>query len=75
VLQYVDPAERDAVDALLARHTGPPVVRASMEPERSGDTWVFRVHLQRWPRGERVHVADAHGHGPPVRWTGATLEP
>lgn len=75
VLQYVDPAEREAVNALLARHTGPPVVRASMEPERVGDTWVFRVHLQRWPGGERVHVADAHGHGPPVQWTGATLTP
>lgn len=50
VMQYVDPVERAALDAV-----------------------VFRVRLTRWPSGESVHVADAHGHGPPVRWTGATL--
>jgi hypothetical protein len=73
VMQYVDPVERAGIDALLAAGTGGPVVRASMEPERDGDTVVFRVRLTHWPSGESVHVADAHGHGPPVRWTGATL--
>lgn len=73
VWQYVDPAERVAVDALLAE-TGAratedtPLVRASMEPERVDGRWVFRVRLQRWPDGGTVHVADAEGHGPPVRW-------
>jgi hypothetical protein len=65
VWQYVDPAEREAVDALLC---GADVVRASMEPERNGDDFVFRVRVQHLPGGERVHVADCHGHGPPVRW-------
>lgn len=73
VWQYIDPAERAAVDALLAGHRGGPVVRAAMEPERIGEDFVFRVRLTRWPSGESVHVADAHGHGPPVVWTGATL--
>jgi hypothetical protein len=77
VWQYVDPAERRAVDALIERvgarasHEAP-LARISMEPERvGGGDYTFRVHLQRWPTGERVHVADAMGHGPPVTWTGA----
>jgi hypothetical protein len=75
VMQYVDPAEREDVERLLERvgsHARGQVVRASMEPEPTGkgDEYVFRVRLQRWPDGERVHVADANGHGPPVRWVG-----
>lgn len=79
VWQYVDPAEREAVDALLARTgaavTGTtPLVRISLEPVRvGGGDYAFRLLVQRWPAGERVHVADALGHGPPVRWTGATV--
>jgi hypothetical protein len=78
VWQYVDPAERRAVDALLARvgaraRADAPLVRISLEPEQVAGSFVFRVHVQRWPTGERVHVADALGHGPPVRWTGAKL--
>lgn len=77
VWQYVDPAERRAVDALLdrvgARATADaPLARVTLEPEQVGGSFVFRLHVQRWPTGERVHVADALGHGPPVRWTGAT---
>lgn len=72
VWQYVDPAERTAVEELLERAEGR-VVRASMEPWRVGAGHVFQVHLRRAGR-EPVHVADCHGHGPPVRWTGATLE-
>ena len=71
VWQYVDPAERAAVDALLdeaGAEAGPRLVRASMEPERDGDVDLFRVRVQRWPGGERRAVADCHGHGPPVRW-------
>jgi hypothetical protein len=72
VWQYVHPDERAAVDALLAACDGP-VVRASMEPNKVGEDHVFQVHLRRAGH-EPVHVADCHGHGPPVRWTGATLE-
>ena len=79
VWQYVDPAERRAVDALLARvgaaaSSLAPLARVSLEPERvGGGDFTFRVHVQRWPTGERAHVADALGHGPPVRWTGARI--
>ncbi|MCW2600516.1 MAG: hypothetical protein JWM02_2345 [Frankiales bacterium] len=76
VWQYVDPVERRAVNLLLDRvgvqatdHA--PLARVSLEPEQiDGGGFLFRVHLQRWPNGERVHVADALGHGPPVCWTG-----
>ncbi len=77
VWQYVDPAEQRAVDALLDRigqqaTAAAPLARVSLEPEQvGGGNFTFRVHVQRWPAGERVHVADALGHGPPVRWTGA----
>ena len=77
VWQYVDPAERRAVDALLERvgartSAAAPLARISLEPENvGGGDYTFRVHLQRWPTGERVHIADALGHGPPVVWTGA----
>lgn len=80
VWQYVDPGERIAVDALLDRvgeqasATGP-LVRVSLEPERvGGSDYTFRLYVQRWPTGQRVHVADALGHGPPVRWTGARMD-
>jgi hypothetical protein len=81
VWQYVDRAERAAVDALLTR-TGEavtsrtPLARISLEPARvGGGDYTFRLLVQRWPTGEQVHVADALGHGPPVRWTGATITP
>jgi hypothetical protein len=76
VWQYVDPAERVAVDALLeeaGRELGPHLVRASMEPRKESNLLAFGVEVQRWP-GERVTVADCHGHGPPVRWNGAIIE-
>ena len=78
VWQYVEPAERRAVDALLervgARATeATPLVRLSLEPEKHDGTYVFRVMARRWPDGRSVHLADALGHGPPVRWTGARI--
>ncbi len=81
VWQYVDPAERAAVDALLQRAGSratedAPLARVSLEPEKVGTgSFTFRVHVQRWPGGERVHVADALGHGPPVLWNGARITP
>jgi hypothetical protein len=80
VRQYLAPAERAAVDRLLVAagrrsSADAPLVHAQMEPERTGgDDVVFRVHGRRWPGpGTAVHLADCHGHGPPVRWTGAQL--
>jgi hypothetical protein len=81
VWQYVHPDERDAVDRLLtecgrAATDDAALARVSLEPERvGGGDFTFRVHVRRWPGGDRVHVADALGHGPPVRWTGARLRP
>jgi hypothetical protein len=78
VRQYLTPSEREAVDRLLVAagqrsSAAAPLVHAQMEPERTvGDEVVFRVHARRWPgTGIPVHLADCHGHGPPVRWTGA----
>src|SRR4051794_20555277 len=64
VWQYVDPAERGAVEALL-RDLRHPVVRVSLEPEQVGDEIVFRVSATHYPSGRKVHLADALGHGPP----------
>lgn len=61
MLQYVDPAERVALDRLLA---GADVVRLSMEPAAQ-DPGRFPLRL-RWPDGAVEHVADALGHGPPI---------
>jgi len=74
VWQYVDPAERQAVDDLLAS-CGRPLVRISLEPVAVDGTYVFQVHAVSYPSGRRVQLADALGHGPPVRWTGASIEP
>ena len=74
VWQYVDPAEREAVEALLVRCASERLVRVAMEPHRvGGGDYTFRVHAERKRR--RVHLADALGHGPPVRWTGETIGP
>lgn len=78
VWQYLDPAERDAVQRLLSdagdRSTrAAPLVHAGLEPERVGDTTTYRVQARLWPGRARVHLADGHGHGPPLRWTGAGL--
>ena len=78
VWQYVDPAERRAVDALLeragARATeSNPLVRLSLEPEKDDGVVTFRVKARRWPGGDVTHLADALGHGPPVLWTGERI--
>ena len=73
VWQYIHPKERRAVDELLAT-SGRSLVRISLEPESVDGTFVFRAYATRHPGGRRVHLADASGHGPPVHWTGATIE-
>lgn len=51
-----------------------PLLRAGMEPERIGpEEWTFRVRARLWPGGRELSLADCHGHGPPVHWTGAGL--
>jgi hypothetical protein len=82
IWQYVDPDERTAIDALLeqagARATeSRRLVRVSLEPQRvvGSHEFLFQVHIQSWPGGERVLVANASGHGPPVVWNGASLRP
>ena len=74
VWQYIDPAERKGVEELLSSCPHP-VVRISLEPEAiGGGDYAFRAHATSYPSGRRVHLADALGHGPPVCWTGATIE-
>lgn len=80
VWQYVDPAERKAVEELLSRAGASAtatarLARVSLEPTRiGGGPWTFQVYVQLWPGGRRAHVADALGHGPPVTWLGARLD-
>lgn len=81
VWQYMDPEERKEVNDLLseagARATATSrLARVSLEPQRiGGGDYTFQVHVQTWPGGERVHVANALGHGPPVHWLGARINP
>ncbi len=74
VRQYLSPAERDAVDAVLdeagARATDNALlVRVAFEPEKVGEgDYSFRVRTTTWPSGHEQLVADCEGHGPPIRW-------
>lgn len=77
--QYLDRSEQAQVGDLLelaGRRRSPqaPLLRAGMEPERTGpEEWTFRVRARLWPGGRELYLADCHGHGPPVHWTGAGL--
>ena len=71
VRQYVEPAERDAVDGLVdgagRRATrDAPFAHAWMEPERGEPR--FWLGLRTWPGGRRRTLAECQGHGPPVVW-------
>lgn len=71
VRQYVDPAERDAMDALIEdagrRATREaPFAHLWMEPERGEPR--FWLGLRTWPGGRRRTLAECQGHGPPVVW-------
>jgi hypothetical protein len=81
VWQYVHPDERAAINDVLSEAGARPtparrLARVSLEPQRvGGDDFTFQVHVQTWPGGTRTHVANALGHGPPVHWLGASLDP
>lgn len=74
VWQYLDPAERAAMDRLLAQSGAratreAPLARLALEPDRPGrGTFRFTLSVTTWPGGSRSVLADAQGHGPPVRW-------
>ena len=74
VRQYLEPAERDRVAALLAaagrRATpGAPLAHLSMEPERAGaGSFDFRVSLTTWPGRRTRLLGEGEGHGPPLVW-------
>lgn len=79
VWQYLTSRERDALSDVLAvagaRATAAaPLVHAGMEPTvLHGGASSFRIEATLWPGGRTVHLADCHGHGPPVAWTGQRL--
>lgn len=71
VRQYVEPAERDEMDAQLEdagrRATREaPLAHLWMEPERGEPR--FWLGLRAWPAGRRRTLAECQGHGPPVMW-------
>lgn len=76
VRQYLTPAERAAVDQIVAEAGAratpdAPLARLSMEPEKVGaGQFRFVLELTTWPGGERRVLAECLGHGPPVVWVG-----
>lgn len=71
VWQYLDPAELASAEAVLAaagkRATvAAPIVRLAMEYDESSATG-FPLWVTTWPGGVSRRLADASGHGPPVR--------
>jgi hypothetical protein len=76
VMQYVDPDERAAIDALVeqagARATADaPLARLSFEP---GDEYAH-LRLSIWPHGGTTLLAECGYHGLPVRWQERTVSP
>lgn len=74
VRQYLAPAEREAVDRIVAeagaRATAQaPLARLTMEPEKVGaGQYRFLLELTTWPGGEQRVLAECLGHGPPIIW-------
>jgi hypothetical protein len=72
VRQYLAPAERTALEAVLqdagARATREaPFAHLSLEPQE-GQGASFLLALTTWPGGRTTVLADCEGHGPPVVW-------
>jgi hypothetical protein len=72
VIQYLEPEERDALEALI-KEAGEratedaPLARLSMEPPEPFED-LAHVRLTRWPGGEDRLIAKAGYHGRPVIW-------
>jgi hypothetical protein len=72
VRQYMEQAERDAVDELLAQAGAQatkdaPLAHLWLEPEQ-GPAPRFLVGARSWPGGRARTLAACQGHGPPVVW-------
>lgn len=68
-MQYVDPAERERLDALFearGREAAPDTPLARLAMEHGGEETEVRLTL--WPGGEERLLAAACYHGAPVRW-------
>ena len=73
VRQYLDPAERDRVEDVLAgagrRATDEaPLACLTLEPERGVGVDRFVVELTSRPGAGTRLLADCGGHGPPITW-------
>jgi hypothetical protein len=77
VWPYLEREERTGVEAALAaaaervrREGTAPLARLGLESRRVADRYVFELRLTGWSvAGERhLLLAEAEGHGPPVRW-------
>jgi hypothetical protein len=75
VWQYLGVEEAARIEAALSQagdRASPdaPLVHLRLEPERRGGGVVFALRSRRWPGPVDEHLADAQGHGPPVRLLG-----
>lgn len=71
VMQYVDPDERERIEALFEEHGAAatdesPLARLQMEP--AGE--IANVSLEIWPPGGERLVATTGYHGAGIRWLG-----
>jgi len=73
--QYVENAERAAIEARLAQlgeqaSAEQPLARIAMEPRRRTTRRVieFLVTMRTWPGGAERILGSAHPHGLPVTW-------
>ena len=74
VWQYLETAERTAIDQVLTRagrRATPeaPLAHVSLEPDRVGDGHRFTIRRTVWPGGQSQVLGTANGHGPPVVWS------
>jgi hypothetical protein len=77
VWQYLGTEERARVEAAITaaaeaarRERTTPLARLGLESRRATDRYLFELRLDQWTSAGRRHylLAEAGGHGPPVRW-------
>jgi len=70
--QYLDDVERSRAEAALAaggvRATASALLARLVLERREPGHHVFEVRLTMWPGGAEETLAEAEGHGPPIRW-------